>query len=244
MQKNTMKVQAVLSPFLLLVGVSTAADIRICVEYKEAGVVVPVAADVQCWDEDKITAKQAMTVTSSTTLPGGCTTLTYTKKWPKLYNLCNGWDCFPFQNPDIYCEVKKSGDYTDTYTNTKMNKNQNIVADFGTVTIFPDRVARGDAGSINGCGPASFWQPINDVTTCLIGFGDACNNHDLCYDNCNETKKDCDMEFRDMMYSKCHDHHDTMSGTIICKSVAKKMYALVRTFGSDSYNNKQQNNGC
>jgi hypothetical protein len=113
--------------------------------------------------------------------------------------------------------------------------NQGIVANFGTVYIFPNRVARGDPGTINGCGPASLWPGINDVANFLTGFADQCNNHDLCYNNCGETQAWCDEEFRDMMYSDCNDFWDSQSTKAACKAVADGMYALVRDHGSAAY---------
>jgi secretory phospholipase A2 len=113
--------------------------------------------------------------------------------------------------------------------------NQNIVANFGTVYIFPNRVARGDPGTYNGCGPESLWPGITDAATYLTGFADQCNNHDLCYSSCGETQASCDEEFRDMLYSDCNDYWDSQGTKAACKSVADGMYLLVRNLGADAY---------
>ena len=105
---------------------------------------------------------------------------------------------------------------------------QDNTANFGTVTMYPDRVARGDPGQRNGCGPASDWDDLNVVVDFLTGFGNACNNHDLCYNNCFETKQSCDLELRDLMYSECNDSQDSNAGKAACKAAASTMYALVR----------------
>ena len=100
--------------------------------------------------------------------------------------------------------------------------------------IFPDRVSRGDPGTVNGCGPASDWDDINSVADFLTGFANQCNNHDLCYTNCSETKESCDDEFLDMMESECNDDWD-FSSKDPCKTVAYGMYSLVRDYGQDAF---------
>jgi hypothetical protein len=226
-----------LPSFFLLVGVTNAATINICVQSKEEGSTSPLpGAAVQCWDED-IDADDAMTGTS-TTGSNGCVTLSYSKKTPKRYNPCTAWDCPGSTNPDIYCRITKT-DFYPLCTDTKGNSNQDNIADFGTVTIYPDRT--GDA--TNGCGPASEWDDINEVANFLTGFEDQCNNHDLCYSDCLETQQNCDLEFKYMMYSKCNDSWD-FSDKILCKSVADGMYALVRDLGATAYSRSQSNNGC
>lgn len=105
-------------------------------------------------------------------------------------------------------------------------------------------MARGDPGTTNGCGPESLWPGIADVASFLTGFGDQCDNHDLCYNNCGETQTSCDEEFRDMMYSECNDFWDSQAGQDACKVVADGMYALVRDNGEDAYNGAQEAYNC
>jgi Group XII secretory phospholipase A2 precursor (PLA2G12) len=121
------------------------------------------------------------------------------------------------------------------YTSTKEDWNQDVAANFGTLNIFPNRVARGDPGTTNGCGPESSWPGINDVATYLTGFGDQCNNHDLCYNKCGVTQASCDEEFRDMMISDCNDYWDSQSTKAACIAVANGMYGLVRDYGYSAF---------
>jgi hypothetical protein len=121
---------------------------------------------------------------------------------------------------------------------------QDTLADFGTVYIFPNRKVRGDPGTTNGCGPASFWPGINNVADFLTGFAHQCNNHDLCYNNCGETQVSCDEEFRDMMYSACNDFWDSQTTKATCLVVADSMYALVRDYGSEAFDDAQAAYNC
>lgn len=223
------------------------ARIDICVNTREGGITTNMgenAATVRCWDEDPGNPDDAMTGTVSTDA-NGCATLSYSKKSPKWYNPCRGWDCAPYSNPDIYCIVTTSSNYYHTlYTDTKGGHNQNHPANFGSVTLYPDRVRRGDPGTTNGCGPASNWDGVNDVADFLTGFADQCNNHDLCYNSCEETQRDCDIEFRDLMYSQCNDVHDAVTLQELCKAVADGMYAIVREYGAESFEEGQIKFGC
>lgn len=221
---------------LLLVHIANASTINICIKKKEEGYTSMLSgATVKCWDEDSLDADDLMTGTG-TTDSNGCVTLTYTKKISTVLSPCAGWDCT--SNPNIYCKVAKTGLYP-LYTDTKEDWNQTNVANFGTVTIYPDRT--GDPGGTpNGCGPVTLWPGINSVADILSGFGDQCDNHDLCYGNCYESKKNCDLEFKSMMYSKCNDVWDTKDSKNLCKSVAYGMYKIVKDYGADAYNSAQE----
>ena len=179
-----------------------------------------------------------MTTTTFLTGSDGCATLTYQKKTSSFFSPCSGWDCMPTSWPDIYCVIRKAGLY-ELFTNTKDEHNQDNVADFSTVTIYPFRTSLNSPGSANGCGPASAWSGINSVASFITGFGDQCNNHDFCYNTCSETKDSCDLEFRNMMYSKCYKSWDTTDKST-CISVANGMYDLVRTsVGVTAYSNSR-----
>jgi hypothetical protein len=212
---------------LLLVSVANAATIKICVKKKEEGITAALSrAAVQCWDEDSLDTDDAMT---STKLTGsnGCVTRSYTKKTSSLFK-CTGWDCST--NPDIYCKVTKPGLYP-LYTDTKQDWNQDTTANFATVIVYPKRT--GDPGQTNGCG--SVYLPSKISSLDLTGFENPCNNHDLRYSNCLETKQNCNLELKFMMYSQCNDPEDTSISKATCKTVADEMYELVRDYGSDAY---------
>lgn len=229
--------------FCILFQALEGAQVNVCVKFREGGKETRLDANVKCWDEDSANPDDAMTSTVRTG-SDGCVSLSYSKKDPKWYNPCNGWDCAPWDDPDIYCKISKSGYYLTAYTDTKEDHNQNSVANFGTVKVYPDRVARGDPGSVNGCGPQSKWDGISDVANFLTGFEDVCNNHDLCYNSCRETQASCDLEFRDLLYSCCNDYHDTVTLKKACKKVADGMVALVRKFGDEPYASGQRAFGC
>lgn len=219
---------------VLALSISSAAQIKVCVQKsfeQQTGTLSN--ARVRCYDED-IDSDDFM-AGSAYTGSNGCVTLSYTKKTPKWYNPCTAWDCPGYTNPDIYCKITKSG-YYKLFTNTKEDHNQNNLADFGTVTIYKDR--SNHPGTMNGCGPADLWSGITNVANFLTGFEDQCNNHDKCYNNCQETKSSCDLEFLYMMYSKCNDSWD-FENKSPCKTAADKMFELVRDRGESAFNEAQ-----
>jgi hypothetical protein len=222
-------------------------------------------AKVKCWDEDIPGLDSPMTVTKTTGSSGCVTLSYTKKintvnnpcaGWdcpgypnPDIYCTVTKRNKFPVRTcckipPVIGSDHNVSHTRTHAhthslslqlYTGTIGDSNQDSVANFGTVYIFPNREARGDPGAINGCGPASLWPGITDVASFLDDFADQCNNHNLCYNNCGETQVWCDEEFRDMMYSVCNDVGYSQSTKAACKSVADGMYALVRDHGSAAY---------
>jgi hypothetical protein len=74
--------------------------------------------------------------------------------------------------------------------------------------LCPDRVPHpGHVPGFNGCGPAQGF--IRHVIPNKIGpfrnidFTPACNNHDICYDTCNNVKSTCDRNFLNDMRAAC-----------------------------------------
>eukprot|EP01095_Lingulamoeba_sp_RSL-Kostka_P017976 TRINITY_DN9653_c0_g1_i1.p1 TRINITY_DN9653_c0_g1~~TRINITY_DN9653_c0_g1_i1.p1 ORF type:complete len:152 (+),score=35.65 TRINITY_DN9653_c0_g1_i1:88-543(+) len=54
--------------------------------------------------------------------------------------------------------------------------------------------------SYNGCGAGAFKIETNDdITNC-------CNEHDICYDTCFNTKKDCDEKFSKCLNGVCESY--------------------------------------
>jgi Group XII secretory phospholipase A2 precursor (PLA2G12) len=172
-----------------------------------------------------------------TTDSNGCATLSFMNKYPKWYNPCDGWDCWPYGNPDVYCKITKPGMYK-VFTNTFEDADQDNQINFGTVMMYKHRTGPGES---NGCSPDLGLSVIN--TSFLPFFGDQCNNLDYCYNTCSETKQNCDLEFRDMLYSECNDVWD-LSDKSPCKSVASQMFDLVRQFGDLSYWAARVRMGC
>jgi len=239
-----MKIFTLVLVFAVSITATNASTIKLKVVDNEGGKATPLKdAQVQCFDEDFLNTDDRMTDVV-TTDSNGSATLTYKrKKGNNFWNPCRGWDCFSGSNPDIYCVVKKPG-FLPLYTQTKDNSRQDRVTDFGVVKMYPDRVARGDPGSINGCGPASVWSGVRDVVTFLTGFEDECNNHDLCFNSCTETHESCDLEFLDLMVSNCHDNHDTDSLQSACIRVATEMFNVVRALGGPAFDDAQVELGC
>eukprot|EP00798_Chlamydomonas_sp_ICE-L_P000346 gene345-1723_t len=206
-----------------------AGIIRICTQQREAGTTTSLAgANVRCYDEDYGTDE--LMNSSITTSADGCASIIFSD---------TDWDWLG--NPDIYCVVEAAG-YMSLTTNIKSD-HKGTVVDFGIVTMYPDRVGRGDPGNTNGCGPAILPATLTDAFTRASGFGAYCNNHDLCNDNCREDKIDCDKEMRDLMYSSCNTE-GPLAKVLACKAVAKGIYELLIAAGQDAYNAAQAKAKC
>ena len=130
------------------------------------------------------------------------------------------------------------------YTDTKHNFDQDKTAYFKNVMMYPDRVKRGDDGAYNGCGASSFPKMFTSLTDTVTGIKTSCNNHDLCYENCDETQSTCDIEFREVGYSICNDMHDTGAQHTSCKLAVKAMYELLKQFGSAAYDQEAKDKRC
>lgn len=74
--------------------------------------------------------------------------------------------------------------------------------------LCPDRVPHpGHVPSFNGCGPENGFSryliPNRIGPTRNVDFTPACNNHDVCYDTCNNVKSDCDEAFLRDLQAAC-----------------------------------------
>jgi Group XII secretory phospholipase A2 precursor (PLA2G12) len=222
--------------FPLLISTVTGAQIKLCVNKVTGGIVnappLPlIGASVKCWDEDGIDSDAVMTTTFTTGLDG-CVTLTYTKLVADWFRC--GWDCTPgLTNPDIFCKISKPGVIVDYFTPVKNNWNQDTVANFGTINVYPLR----NCPSENGCGAEMFGSQIREGIDWLTGFHEQCDNHDCCYEDCDETQESCDdYEFRALMYSKCNDEYDIGSVLLAtCKTSADVMYGVVDEFAGPNF---------
>ena len=110
-----------------------------------------------------------------TTGSDGCVTIRYDKdKW---------WDSILLgASPDILCTVSKGG-YVNVIPPAKNSANVQETAVFNA-KLYRDRVKLGDYGETNLCGPKWGKDGLNLLITGINGFGDACNNHDKCYYDC------------------------------------------------------------
>ncbi|XP_067671464.1 group XIIA secretory phospholipase A2-like [Haliotis asinina] len=90
----------------------------------------------------------------------------------------------------------------------------------------------------NGCG--SFGLELD--TSALPAVTKCCDNHDYCYDTCNNDKVKCDDDFKDCLNNVC----DTLGGiasqdiTGGCRSTADLMYASTLTLGCKPYKDSQK----
>ena len=89
-----------------------------------------------------------------------------------------------------------------------------------------------------------FPQAIRDVTDYFTGMEAQCNVHDCCYSDCDEQKAVCDVEFRDLMYTRCDADFDTSVTKAACKTLADAMYAAVRDFGQSAYDASRVSKSC
>lgn len=89
--------------------------------------------------------------------------------------------------------------------------------------------------TVNGCGPQAsrITGPLNSaVRNFQPEFISCCNSHDKCYADCTKTRSSCDLAFKNCMLSKCDD--------TACRLAANTMYQAVNLFGTNPYNNAQQ----
>ena len=92
----------------------------------------------------------------------------------------------------------------------------------------------------NGCGTKDFRVDVSNYP----GFVECCNNHDMCYDTCGESRQECDTTFKQCMLQVCKSDGD--SGKLRrkevreCRSQADMMYGGVVALGCDIYLDSQK----
>lgn len=106
-------------------------------------------------------------------------------------------------------------------------------------------VARvGHVKTANGCG--SFDVIFNDSEDSLVhvekAFTECCDQHDYCYDTCNEDKDMCDLRFKKCLYANCRKPKKlSFLDTKACKLKAKLFYLTVIGVGCQSFLDAQEN---
>ncbi len=215
--------KSVCAAIALLCAIATlsgadAGTIKICVTLAGQSVA---GAYVECFDEDTL---EDDFMVDGTTGSKGCATLTYQTKATSFWNCVNGWDGCVWSNPDIYCRVSAPC-IAPKKTVTKNNQNQNVVANFGTVTVATDSAFCGDV-TWNGCGASALMPPwLIDMATSISGFETSCNSHDVCYAGCSKSRAQCDSEFKASMYA-------LSNGNAARRAMADGMYMVVRSGGA------------
>lgn len=213
-------------------SLSGGNTIKMCVkEYNLITTQTSVGATVRCVDKDfdgDDFMGDAITGTD------GCAEFSYRSYWW-------GWDPTDFfgNSPDIVCTASKTG-FIPFTPKMKTNHDENNQAYFEG-TLFRDRVAEGDYGETNKCGPEYTAGIPQDLFTMALGFGEQCDNHDKCYYDCKilqafsnnfrEAHDFCDNEFKVEMFSLCNRNHgDYVNvGDDVCRGVAETMYRAVNS---------------
>ncbi|CAG2061347.1 unnamed protein product [Timema podura] len=77
--------------------------------------------------------------------------------------------------------------------------------------------------------------PMGEMTKC-------CDEHDICYDTCNQAKEHCDYEFKNCLYKICDKYEKTVGETVVktCKAAAKMLFTGTITLGCKSYLDSQK----
>jgi hypothetical protein len=116
--------------------------------------------------------------------------------------------------------------------------------------LCPNRVPHpGHVPEFNGCGPAngiiSHLIPNKLGPYRNIDFTPACNNHDICYDTCNNVKSDCDQAFLADMKAACAEAYPgrgmfSRYMRSACEVDAYLYYTAVARGGADAYDSAQK----
>jgi len=72
----------------------------------------------------------------------------------------------------------------------------------------------------------------------------ACNGHDICYDNLNVGKSGCDNSFKNDMSDICDYKYRTSGRNKICKGTANTYYTAVVIAGNSAYYTSQSEATC
>jgi len=205
-----------------------AATISGNVQRKASGVSSGVAATITCYDEDGFDADDQLVTGYSSS---GAFSFGYTKKTNVWYGPCRGWDCSGAgDNPDIYCYVdRRSSVYPSIYpyrTGIIQEWNQDKDTNWGTITVYPDRRQTWCA---NTCGPAAI-DMLPDFE-----FTEECKQHDCCYEDCSETQSNCDIEFYELMLSRCREVYSDSILIEQCYDRAYINYYKVATWGAGNF---------
>ncbi len=76
-----------------------------------------------------------------------------------------------------------------------------------------------------------------------VNFTDVCNQHDLCYSDCNTSKQDCDENFRVALLGYCQQRYPTnWLQRNRCNTWARAYFQGVDWGGNEPYNNRQNLN--
>ncbi|CAG5135604.1 unnamed protein product [Candidula unifasciata] len=93
--------------------------------------------------------------------------------------------------------------------------------------------------STNGCGSFGFqlekYISVKELTSC-------CDEHDICYDTCNNSKETCDNAFKICLEKLCQSIRKAVKKDVyeVCVSTADMMYAGTVALGCKPYKDCQK----
>ena len=87
----------------------------------------------------------------------------------------------------------------------------------------------------NGCGPSNF-----PLTTPSDSFLECCNEHDICYETCGNSKIQCDLDFYECMFCSCDATYDDYYEQSVCEELACSYFQAVDQFGCSSFEAGQE----
>ncbi len=92
-------------------------------------------------------------------------------------------------------------------------------------------------GTWNGCGPSVLPDFLTDPASEVTNFRDACNAHDICYDDCAIPREQCETNFKNDMYEECN-------GDFLCEFLADLYHGAVNTLGESVCTDVREAIGC
>ena len=106
----------------------------------------------------------------------------------------------------------------------------------------------GHTPSVNGCGPEWFPEGVKvPQGTGEATYAPACDAHDVCYETCNASKRDCDEAFARRMRESCLETYPLTQGSegdwaqrATCLSRARAYANAVRTMGASAFEDAQK----
>ena len=132
--------------------------------------------------------------------------------------------------PSSHVPMMKKKSAAASLANSAMRFAQSAVHTAEELAAYGQMFIRG-----NGCG--------TDATAKYIPQGNmlpACNNHDACYENCNDTKTNCDNKFASDMKAICASKYKGFTKSIqrgLCYVQAGIYYLAVKDLGMQAYVN-------
>lgn len=210
-----------------------SGTIAVCVDIYYVGYVWPQdGLTIKCWDED---SDWDDFITEGITGWDGC----MRKNWSD-----DGWYTYDYLSyADIYCEV--SSPYFPVIEITShVSYDRNPRSDYNAhINSFVDRIRHNVSPGVrpNGCGDQPWLAPILNVITNMVPV---CNQHDMCYSNCDQTKQECEAEFEEYALSRCRKLHvDYGPNHGWCRDVIENVMSSILSghLGDDAYRASQSN---